>query len=121
VSPVCHPTRPDQAYIDADNAMLEREQRFASREIVVRMEYKHCPNLTIIDTPGTIGAGTDAGQGALARAPLQPSFGRPAPACPGLISPAPGKKNCALQACAAQVEEIVRNKAQVRTAGREGW
>ncbi|EFJ48795.1 dynamin-related GTPase [Volvox carteri f. nagariensis] len=71
-----------QAYIDADNAMLEREQRFASREIVVRMEYKHCPNLTIIDTPG-------------------------------LISPAPGKKNCALQACAAQVEEIVRSKAQV--------
>ncbi|GLI59277.1 hypothetical protein VaNZ11_001126 [Volvox africanus] len=71
-----------QAYIDADNAMLEREQRFASREIVVRMEYKHCPNLTIIDTPG-------------------------------LISPAPGKRNCALQACAAQVEEIVRNKAQV--------
>ncbi|GIL71330.1 hypothetical protein Vretimale_2679 [Volvox reticuliferus] len=71
-----------QVYIDADNAMLEREQRFASREIVVRMEYKHCPNLTIIDTPG-------------------------------LISPAPGKKNCALQACAAQVEEIVRNKAQV--------
>ncbi|GLC37302.1 hypothetical protein PLESTF_000486000 [Pleodorina starrii] len=71
-----------QAYIDADNAMLEREQRFESREIVVRMEYKHCPNLTIIDTPG-------------------------------LISPAPGKKNCALQACAAQVEEIVRSKAQV--------
>ncbi|KXZ51508.1 hypothetical protein GPECTOR_12g471 [Gonium pectorale] len=65
-----------QAYIDADNAMLEREQRFASREIVVRMEYKHCPNLTIIDTPG-------------------------------LISPAPGKKNCALQNCAAQVPEYV--------------
>ncbi|PNH09185.1 Dynamin-like protein ARC5 [Tetrabaena socialis] len=71
-----------QAYIDADNAALEREQRFASREVVVRMEYKHCPNLCIIDTPG-------------------------------LITPAPGKKNCALQACAAQVEEIVRNKAQV--------
>ncbi|GFR45611.1 hypothetical protein Agub_g7018 [Astrephomene gubernaculifera] len=70
-----------QAYIDADNAMLEKEQRFAAREIVVRMEYKHCPNLTIIDTPG-------------------------------LISPAPGKKNCPLQACAAQVEEIVRAKAQ---------
>ncbi|PNW77356.1 hypothetical protein CHLRE_10g433050v5 [Chlamydomonas reinhardtii] len=71
-----------QAYIDADNAALEREQRFAAKEIVVRMEYKHCPNLTIIDTPG-------------------------------LISPAPGKKNCALQNCAAQVEEIVRAKAQV--------
>ncbi len=41
-----------QAYIDADNAALEREQRFAAKEIVVRMEYKHCPNLTIIDTPG---------------------------------------------------------------------
>ncbi len=40
-----------QAYIDADNAALEREQRFDSKEIVVRMEYKHCPNLTIIDTP----------------------------------------------------------------------
>lgn len=23
----------------------------------MRMEYKHCPNLTIIDTPGAIGAG----------------------------------------------------------------
>ncbi|KAG2491621.1 hypothetical protein HYH03_009992 [Edaphochlamys debaryana] len=71
-----------QAYIDADNAMLEREQRFAAKEIVVRMEYKHCPNLTIIDTPG-------------------------------LITPAPGKKNCAVQMCASQVEEIVRTKAQV--------
>ncbi len=27
-----------------------------AREIVVRVEYRHCPNLTIIDTPGLIAA-----------------------------------------------------------------
>ena len=39
-------------YIEAENNRLEAEQQFWSREIVVRIEYKHCPNLTIIDTPG---------------------------------------------------------------------
>lgn len=46
---------------------LENEPRqFSEKEIIIRIEYKYCPNLTIIDTPG-------------------------------LILPAPGKKNRALQ------------------------
>jgi GTPase SAR1 family protein len=45
-----------QAYIEAENNRLESEQRFSSREIVVRIEYRHCPNLTLIDTPGLISA-----------------------------------------------------------------
>ena len=40
--------------------------QFSDKEIIVKVEYKHCPNLTIIDTPG-------------------------------LILPAPGRKNRVLQ------------------------
>lgn len=46
-----------QEYIHNENQRLEEEQQFWSKEIVVRIEYKFCPNLTIIDTPG---AGTRA-------------------------------------------------------------
>lgn len=42
-----------QSYIEFENARLEREGQFWSKEIVVKIEYKYCPNLTIIDTPGT--------------------------------------------------------------------
>ena len=41
-----------QDYIENENGRLEREQQFWSKEIVVKIEYKYCPNLTIIDTPG---------------------------------------------------------------------
>nr|GEV00612.1 dynamin-like protein ARC5 isoform X2 [Tanacetum cinerariifolium] len=42
-----------QEYIEAENMRLERETcQFSSKEIIVRVEYKYCPNLTIIDTPG---------------------------------------------------------------------
>jgi hypothetical protein len=41
-----------QEYIHDENQRLEEEQQFWSKEIVVRIEYKFCPNLTIIDTPG---------------------------------------------------------------------
>lgn len=41
-----------QEYIENENQRLEREQQFWSKEIVVKIEYKYCPNLTIIDTPG---------------------------------------------------------------------
>jgi len=41
-----------QEYIENENARLERDQQFWQREIVVKIEYKFCPNLTIIDTPG---------------------------------------------------------------------
>lgn len=56
-----------QAYIEAENMRLELEAcQFSSKEITIRIEYKYCPNLTIIDTPG-------------------------------LIAPAPGRKNRTLQ------------------------
>ncbi|KAI8025770.1 Dynamin-like protein ARC5 [Camellia lanceoleosa] len=56
-----------QAYIEAENMRLEHEPcQFSAKEIIIRVEYKYCPNLTIIDTPG-------------------------------LIAPAPGRKNRSLQ------------------------
>ncbi|XP_073310493.1 dynamin-like protein ARC5 [Primulina huaijiensis] len=71
-----------QAYIEAENMRLEREpSQFSSKEIIVRIEYKYCPNLTIIDTPG-------------------------------LVAPAPARKNRGLQIQARAVESIVRNKMQ---------
>lgn len=34
---------------------LESEPcQFSSKEIIIKVEYKYCPNLTIIDTPGLI-------------------------------------------------------------------
>ncbi|KAL3620910.1 ARP2/3 actin-organizing complex subunit Arc5 [Castilleja foliolosa] len=71
-----------QAYIEAENMRLERESyQFSSKEIIIRIEYKYCPNLTIIDTPG-------------------------------LIAPAPARKNRALQNQARAVESLVRAKMQ---------
>lgn len=44
-----------QAYIEAENKRLENDpSQFSVKEIIIRIEYKHCPNLTIIDTPGLI-------------------------------------------------------------------
>ena len=43
-----------QEYIENENARLEREHQFWAKEIVVKIEYKFCPNLTIIDTPGAL-------------------------------------------------------------------
>ncbi|GFZ16818.1 P-loop containing nucleoside triphosphate hydrolases superfamily protein [Actinidia rufa] len=61
---------------------LEHEPcQFSAKEIIIRVEYKYCPNLTIIDTPG-------------------------------LIAPAPGRKNRALQGQARAVESLVRAKMQ---------
>lgn len=46
-----------QEYIESENRRLEREsEKFWAKEIVVKIEYKYCPNLTIIDTPGLIAA-----------------------------------------------------------------
>ncbi|CAI9103974.1 OLC1v1002574C1 [Oldenlandia corymbosa var. corymbosa] len=71
-----------QAYIEAENMRLEKEPcQFSAKEIILRVEYKHCPNLTIIDTPG-------------------------------LVAPAPGRKNRTLQAQARAVESLVRAKMQ---------
>ncbi len=47
-----------QEYIEAENTRLERDpvRSFDSREINIRMEYKYCPNMILIDTPGLIAA-----------------------------------------------------------------
>lgn len=47
-----------QDYIERENQRLERDptRSFDSREINLRMEYKHCPNMILIDTPGLIAA-----------------------------------------------------------------
>jgi GTPase SAR1 family protein len=47
-----------QDYIEKENKRLERDplRSFDSREINVRMEYKYCPNMILIDTPGLIAA-----------------------------------------------------------------
>ncbi|KAJ7946684.1 Dynamin-like protein [Quillaja saponaria] len=71
-----------QAYIEAENIRLEHEScQFSAKEIIIRVQYKYCPNLTIIDTPG-------------------------------LVAPAPGRKNRALQGQARAVESLVRAKMQ---------
>ncbi len=41
-----------QEYIEAENQRLQNDEQFWAKEIVVKIEYKYCPNLTIIDTPG---------------------------------------------------------------------
>ncbi|KAK0589280.1 hypothetical protein LWI29_012063 [Acer saccharum] len=95
--PICHLVSDDdptvahdkslqdiQAYIESENMRLEREScQFSAKEIIIKVEYKYCPNLTIIDTPG-------------------------------LIAPAPGRKNRALQGQARAVESLVRTKMQHR-------
>ena len=45
-----------QAYIEAENKRLERDPSrcFDSREINIRMEYRYCPNMIVIDTPGML-------------------------------------------------------------------
>ncbi|PHT70348.1 Dynamin-like protein ARC5 [Capsicum annuum] len=73
-----------QVYIEAENMRLEKETcQFSAKEIIIRIEYKYCPNLTIIDTPG-------------------------------LVAPAPSRKNRSLQAQARAVESLVRTKMQHR-------
>ncbi|CAM9821144.1 unnamed protein product, partial [Hapterophycus canaliculatus] len=47
-----------QAYIESENRRLEKDplRSFDSREIHIRMEYRFCPNMVLIDTPGLIHA-----------------------------------------------------------------
>lgn len=47
-----------QDYIESENRRLEKDpvRSFDSREINIRMEYKYCPNMILIDTPGLISA-----------------------------------------------------------------
>lgn len=60
-----------QDYIEKENRRLERDpmRSFEAKEINIRMEYRHCPNMILIDTPGLIAApkipkGRSAGAGA---------------------------------------------------------
>jgi len=57
-----------QDYIEQENQRLEKDpiRSFDRREIKIRMEYKHCPNLILIDTPGLIAAPKIVGRGARA-------------------------------------------------------
>lgn len=45
-----------QTYIEAENFKLETDpfRSFDPEEIIIRIEYKYCPNLTLIDTPGLL-------------------------------------------------------------------
>ena len=47
-----------QKYVEMENKRLERDpvRCFDAREINIRMEYKYCPNMILIDTPGLIAA-----------------------------------------------------------------
>jgi GTPase SAR1 family protein len=53
-----------QDYIQSENIRLARDpvRCFDSREINIRMEYKYCPNMILIDTPGLISAPKVRGQ-----------------------------------------------------------
>ena len=44
-------------FIEEENRRLERDahRSFEAREIVIRVEYRHCPNLVLVDTPGLVG------------------------------------------------------------------
>jgi len=49
-------------FIEQENRRLERDahRSFEAREIVIRVEYRHCPNLVLVDTPGLVGDVTAA-------------------------------------------------------------
>ncbi|XP_068647457.1 dynamin-like protein ARC5 [Aristolochia californica] len=73
-----------QGFIEAENMRLERETcQFSAKEIIIRIDYKYCPNLTIIDMPG-------------------------------LIAPAPARKNRVLLGQARVVEALVRAKMELK-------
>lgn len=85
-----------------------------SKEIVVRIEYKFCPNLTIIDTPGAAAALFTLSCCCEVRKEGPCTLKQSAVDCfdttccciaalAGLISAAPGKRNSSLQNSAKQV------------------
>lgn len=41
-----------QEYIERENQQLNADNKFLSKDIIVKIHYKYCPNLTIVDTPG---------------------------------------------------------------------
>jgi len=53
-----------QDHITAENRKLEADPTrcFDHREIIIRVEYRHCPNMVMVDTPGLINAGQNSAQ-----------------------------------------------------------
>lgn len=47
-----------RAFVESENQRLERDahRAFDAKQIDIRVEYRHCPNLVLIDTPGLISA-----------------------------------------------------------------
>jgi hypothetical protein len=43
-----------RAYIEMENSRLEAAGAFEASELIVRIDFKYCPNLNIIDTPGML-------------------------------------------------------------------
>lgn len=43
-----------QEYIEEQNQKLNAENRFSNKDIIVKIHYRYCPNLTIVDTPGAL-------------------------------------------------------------------
>ena len=84
-----------QAHIERENQRLEASKSFEAAEIIVRIEYKYCPNLLIIDTPGLLTP--------LSR-PADRSADRP-DAADASLPPGPTEA-----AQAQQVEQLVRSK-----------
>ena len=54
-----------QTFIASENNRIESDPTrcFDHREIVVRVEYRYCPNMVMVDTPGLISAGASHGSG----------------------------------------------------------
>jgi hypothetical protein len=42
-----------QEYIERENQKLNADNKFLNKDIIVKIHYRYCPNLTIVDTPGT--------------------------------------------------------------------
>ena len=55
-----------QRHIEAENRALEAAGEFDGAEIIVRIQYRHCPNLLLIDTPGLLAPPTKDADGAAA-------------------------------------------------------
>ena len=53
-----------QRHIEAENRALEAAGEFDGAEIIVRIQYRHCPNLLLIDTPGLLAPPTKDADGA---------------------------------------------------------
>ena len=86
-------------HIERENHRLESLDAFAAEEIVVRIEYRYCPNLSIVDTPGLL----------VASAAIEsPTDSAPAGGTAGTASAM--ARRARLQA--AGVEQLIRSKLE---------